>query len=191
MGAEADTSLGLRWKKIGKTRPDAGHEIIHDDLAAVLMDRVDFTQAELEKFNLAGRLSSESFIKAGETYFKPEALDTDVCEFEAAMSARHEAAIEYLQQSWKPVVGTGFISPDHTETRNTVGGSAFDFVGNSTSNDLSPTSALSELPSSDRPAARREQSDQLQPSLVATIGYTLSSDGSQVSCMHEQPHERG
>ena len=69
-----DGKLGLKWVKLGASRPNTGSEIKNDALAQALVHRNEFTFAELESFGIAD-LSHESFVKVdvcGETvFFKP------------------------------------------------------------------------------------------------------------------------
>ena len=69
-----DTMLGLKWVKLGASRPNSGSEINNNALAQALVHRNEFTLAELERFGIAD-LSHESFVKVdvcGEAiFFKP------------------------------------------------------------------------------------------------------------------------
>ena len=73
--------LGLKWKAVGPEKPstEAGTEIKNLLLAAALQEKVDFKKEEWERFQVVN-LSSESFIKAGDRYFKPaDGRATDFC----------------------------------------------------------------------------------------------------------------
>jgi hypothetical protein len=67
--------LGLQWKEVGSQKPSMGTEIKNDVLAAVLQEKVDFQKVEFKKeewetFQVSN-LSSDSYIKVGNRYFKP------------------------------------------------------------------------------------------------------------------------
>jgi hypothetical protein len=66
--ARAQQSLGLKWKEAKK--PSAGTEIKNELLVAALQNKVEFKREEWEKFRVAN-LSNDSYIKAGNRYFKP------------------------------------------------------------------------------------------------------------------------
>jgi GTPase SAR1 family protein len=63
-------SLGLKWKGTGSEQPFTGTEIKNELLAAALEKKVEFKKEEWEKFQVAD-LSTDSYIKAGNRYFKP------------------------------------------------------------------------------------------------------------------------
>ncbi len=63
-------TLGLKWKETGSELPATGTEIKNELLAAALQEKVQFTKEEWDKFQVAD-LSSDSYIKAGNRYFKP------------------------------------------------------------------------------------------------------------------------
>ena len=80
---QAQSSLGLKWKDAGSEKPCAGTEIENEPLAAALQKQVEKQalqkqvekQFEIEKedwedFGVAN-LSKDSYIKAGNRYFKP------------------------------------------------------------------------------------------------------------------------
>ena len=67
-GTEA--ALGLKWKEAGSNKPSTGTEIKNKLLAAALQKQVEFKKEEWEVFQVAD-LSSDSYIKAGSSYFKP------------------------------------------------------------------------------------------------------------------------
>jgi GTPase SAR1 family protein len=62
-------ALGLKWKEVGFEKPSSGTEIKNELLAATLQNQVEFKKEEWEKFQV--KLSSSSYIKAGEHYFQP------------------------------------------------------------------------------------------------------------------------
>jgi hypothetical protein len=67
-GTEA--ALGLKWKETGSKKPSTGTEIKNKLLAAALQKQVEFKKEEWEGFQVAD-LSSDSYIKAGSSYFRP------------------------------------------------------------------------------------------------------------------------
>jgi hypothetical protein len=71
-----ELTLGLKWKEAGSEKPSTGTEIQNKFLAAALQKQDEFTQEEWAKFQVAG-LSSNSYIKAGDRYFKPSEMGMD------------------------------------------------------------------------------------------------------------------
>jgi hypothetical protein len=65
-------TLGLKWKQTGSEKPATGTEIKNALLASALQGKkkVDFKKEEWHKFRVTD-LSSDSYIKAGNCYFKP------------------------------------------------------------------------------------------------------------------------
>jgi hypothetical protein len=61
--------LGLQWKEAGSEKP-SGTEIKNELLAAALEKKVEFKKEAWERFQVAD-LSRDSYIKAGNRYFKP------------------------------------------------------------------------------------------------------------------------
>ncbi len=101
--ARAHKSLGLKWKEAGSEKPCAGTEIENEPLAAALQKQVEeqvekqalkkqvekqfeIEEEDWEDFGVAN-LSNDSYIKAGNRYFKP-AEDP-----EAAAVLREAAAV--------------------------------------------------------------------------------------------------
>jgi CHAT domain-containing protein len=68
--AQEGQALGLKWKEAGSEKPCTGTEIKNDLLAAVLQKQVEFKNEEWQNFQV-GDLCSNSYIKAGDRYFKP------------------------------------------------------------------------------------------------------------------------
>jgi hypothetical protein len=60
----------LKWKDVGSEKPSTGTEIKNVLLAAALQKKIEFKKAEWDKFDVAD-LPSDSYIKAGNHYFKP------------------------------------------------------------------------------------------------------------------------
>lgn len=65
-------AVGLKWKEVDSQKPMTGTEIVNEALATALQQKaqVSFSLQELRKFNI-GELSDDSYIKAGDKYFKP------------------------------------------------------------------------------------------------------------------------
>jgi vacuolar protein 8 len=61
---------GYKWVHVGSQKPELGSELIHKALSKALEEKVDFSRDELEKLKLHG-LHKSSFIKAGESYYRP------------------------------------------------------------------------------------------------------------------------
>lgn len=83
---------GLKWEDIGEKRPATGTEMSCSQLESALHDRTVFTKGELQKFG-ATRVSFESYIKVGETYFKPSGGER------AAMTRQGEAELDSIRNS--------------------------------------------------------------------------------------------
>ncbi len=66
-------ALGLKWKETGSEKPATGTEIKSKLLAAALQEKVEFKIEEWDKFQVTDP-SSDSYIKAGNRYFKPAGL---------------------------------------------------------------------------------------------------------------------
>lgn len=60
--------LGLKWEEVD-VEPE-GSQISNEALAAALVDTNEFTQEELDAFEVTG-LSPDSYIVVGDTFFKP------------------------------------------------------------------------------------------------------------------------
>jgi hypothetical protein len=65
--------LGLKWEEIGPNEPETGQEITNESLAVSLQKKVEFRESELDAFEISN-LSSDSYIKVGDSYFKPAQL---------------------------------------------------------------------------------------------------------------------
>ena len=66
---------GLKWVNCGYHKPLHGIEIKSSELAAALQTKSEFSQAELEAFELPP-ITYQSCIKVGVKYFKPGVLKT-------------------------------------------------------------------------------------------------------------------
>ena len=68
--------LGLKWKVVGKRKPVHGTEIISEALATALQEKAEFSLPEKRKLLFdVGELSYDSYIKVGDTYFQPAAVE--------------------------------------------------------------------------------------------------------------------
>jgi vacuolar protein 8 len=61
---------GYKWVQVGSQKPELGSELIHKALSKALEEKVDFSRDELDKLKLHG-LPQSSFIKVGESYYRP------------------------------------------------------------------------------------------------------------------------
>ena len=61
---------GLRWKSLGPTRPRTGHELVHEELAAALSLRDQFSPAQWEAFGIK-EVRRDHFVYVDGTYFAP------------------------------------------------------------------------------------------------------------------------
>jgi hypothetical protein len=71
--AYIDVVVGLKWERIGPVKPKTGTEIYNARLSAALERRLPlpkFSTEELKAFKVPN-LPCDSYIKVGETYFKP------------------------------------------------------------------------------------------------------------------------
>jgi len=66
--------LGLQWNEIGPKEPLTGTEIENEDLSLALQGKVEFTNEEFDEFQMFD-LKEDSYVKVGDTYFKPAAKD--------------------------------------------------------------------------------------------------------------------
>ena len=66
-------ALGLKWREVGSQKPSKGQEVKNQALAGKLeQQQLEFTKEEWDQFKLP-TLSYDSYIKAGNRYFKPAA----------------------------------------------------------------------------------------------------------------------
>jgi len=69
------STLGLRWKQVGLRKPDTGNEILNKALASALMKKAKpFTKEEWDKLKVSD-VSCDSYVKVGDRYFKPTAIN--------------------------------------------------------------------------------------------------------------------
>jgi hypothetical protein len=71
-----EMALGLKWNEAGSEKPTTGTEIKNELLVAALQKQVEFKKEEWVKFQVAD-LSSNSYIKVGDHYFKPAEMGMD------------------------------------------------------------------------------------------------------------------
>ena len=67
---EASRACGLKWVKIGETRPEQGTELTNAGLKAALENQFEFTQEEWDAFGISDLLMDD-FIQSKGAYFKP------------------------------------------------------------------------------------------------------------------------
>ncbi len=67
------------WKETGSEKPSTGIEIKNEFLAAALLTKVEFKKEEWKTFQVFG-LFSNSYIKAGDCYFKSATLEKKITE---------------------------------------------------------------------------------------------------------------
>ncbi len=100
--------LGLKWKEAGSDKPSTGTEIQNELLAAALQKKIEFKKEEWEKFQVAN-LSSDSYVKAGNRYFKPaylgEGCEKDGCE--SFLSVQEIDGCEHFSPVHKPLEEAG------------------------------------------------------------------------------------
>ena len=65
----------MKWENICEAKPTTGIEIDNTELAEALADKKEFTNDELDAFQVSN-LSHNSYIKVGDVYFKP----VDLCQ---------------------------------------------------------------------------------------------------------------
>ena len=67
---------GLKWETIGEAKPTTGTEINNKKLVEALVGKKEFTNDELEVLQVSD-LSYNSYIKVGDSFFKPVARETE------------------------------------------------------------------------------------------------------------------
>ena len=68
-----NTTSGLKWKKIGDTKPSSGRELLHTKLSECLEHKTTFTHQEWVTFGIHG-LRVDHYIRSGSAYFKPSEM---------------------------------------------------------------------------------------------------------------------
>jgi len=64
--------LGLKWETAGSQRPPTGTEITNEALASALEGgKVEFTKQEWDGFDVSHETCYDSYIKAGQDYYRP------------------------------------------------------------------------------------------------------------------------
>jgi len=61
---------GVKWERVGTTRPNQGRELISPALATSLASKTEFTKQEWDRFGITGLCSSD-FCMVGDVYYKP------------------------------------------------------------------------------------------------------------------------
>jgi hypothetical protein len=91
------TAVGLKWKEAGSEIPSTGTEINSELLAAALQKKVEFKKEEWQKFKVTD-LSSDSYIKVGNCYFKPSEQPSFLdAVLEPLCISKPEMAVEILE----------------------------------------------------------------------------------------------
>jgi len=71
------TASGLKWIKVGTTKPCEGKELSNAVLTRVLKTKTEFTKQEFDALNIlptfVENLRMDDFIMSGDSYFKPAA----------------------------------------------------------------------------------------------------------------------
>ena len=62
---------GLKWMKTGAKKPTRGRELSNRGLATALEGKAEFTQQEWKAFGISN-LRPDDYIRAGNSYFKPQ-----------------------------------------------------------------------------------------------------------------------
>jgi hypothetical protein len=105
--ADHTTTLGLKWKEAGSKKPSTGTEINSKLLAAALQKKVEFKKEEWEDLKVAdlkvADLSTDSYIKAGNSYFKPAAT-SDWSNFFKAGANEYRKRVEEIMEQREPCV---------------------------------------------------------------------------------------
>jgi len=71
--------VGLKWQSVGPERPEGAPEIRNARLATALLQKVSFSESELNELGVSPwEISVEHCIKAGDVFFKPVATKTVV-----------------------------------------------------------------------------------------------------------------
>ena len=66
--------VGSKWRAVGRERPTKGNEVVNKALSTALSEKLEFTKADLTKFQAIKDLEANSFIKVGHEYFKQDAF---------------------------------------------------------------------------------------------------------------------
>ena len=66
----SDPPLGLKWRRVGPTKPSTGQNLTNDELSQALQSNATFTQEEWATFGITD-LRVDDCIKSGDSYFRP------------------------------------------------------------------------------------------------------------------------
>jgi hypothetical protein len=78
---ESWITSSFSWREISDTQPTNGRKLANVDLAEALRDKHEFTQQEWDKFGIVD-LRTDDFIKSGESFFQPAAINLEELERE-------------------------------------------------------------------------------------------------------------
>ncbi len=96
------TIFGLKWKEAGSEKPSTGTEIKNELLAAAVQEKVEFKKEEWEDFKVAD-LSTDSYVKAGNRYFRPAAT-SNWSNFFKAGAEEYRKRVEQIMVQTEPCV---------------------------------------------------------------------------------------
>ena len=112
--ASASPPSGLEWRNAGSIKPTEGVQVDNKELAAALAKRTTFTEQEWKTFKITD-LRVDSFIKSGDTYFKPvlhfPVVQEAAAKSEALVSLLTDDAVkegvelEGLQEAFRKISG--------------------------------------------------------------------------------------
>ena len=96
--------LGLKWIEMDSDKPTRGTEIESDRLAEALQSKATFKREEWEEFQVHN-LSSDSFIKVGDKFFKPADDGNHKIEVRASTGAAFRAVGQVFDKVQKFYAG--------------------------------------------------------------------------------------
>ena len=147
------TALGLKWKYVGSEKPSTGTEIENELLAAALQKQVEFKQDDWQNFHVVN-LSSDSHIKSGDRYFKPDghqsqhplrftiyALTEGVKKLRAVEAKSDEKGFNATKELWR---GMANINVD--KTFKSVGGTEMAVMSTTSDKEVALSYAQSKFP---------------------------------------------
>jgi len=70
--AASRSDLGMKWRVVGPEKPKAGREIFSEGLATALLEKREFSKAQIDGFGLT-EVRVDSFIKAGDNNYYEQA----------------------------------------------------------------------------------------------------------------------
>ena len=109
--------LGVAWMDIGPEEPSSGKEILNASLAAELQYRTRFTKKELEQFK-SPLLSTKSFIKVGDKYFRPVGaleMTEDGANVTLAARCAGNPGVELALKAFSDTVSDAHTQEDHAK----------------------------------------------------------------------------